>query len=46
MIASVTTTAAGENDVLYVPTDGRRSASDAEIINNILPAGKGSGNRR
>ena len=37
-IASVTTTAAGENDVLYVPTDNT-AASNAEIINNIcLPA--------
>ena len=37
-IASVTTTAAGENDVLYVPTD-TTAASNAEIINNIcLPA--------
>lgn len=36
-IASVTTTA-GENDVLYVPTDNT-AASNAEIINNIcLPA--------
>ncbi len=37
-IASVTTVAASENDVLYVPTDNT-AASNAEIINNIcIPA--------
>jgi len=38
-IASVTTTAASECDVLYVPTDNT-AASNTEVINNIcLPAG-------
>ncbi len=38
-IASVTTTAVAECDVLYVPTDNA-AASNTEIINNIcLPAG-------
>jgi len=38
-IASITTTAAGECDALYVPTDNT-AASNAEIINNICePAG-------
>lgn len=38
-IASITTTAASESDVIYVPTDNQ-AASNAEIINNVcLPAG-------
>lgn len=38
-LSSVVTTAASENDVLYVPTDNT-AASNAEIINNICqPAG-------
>lgn len=38
-IASVTTTAASECEVLYVPTDNT-AASNAEVINNIcVPAG-------
>ncbi len=38
-VAAVTTTACGENDVLYIPTDNT-AASCAEAINNIaLPAG-------
>ncbi|MBQ7372453.1 MAG: ABC transporter substrate-binding protein [Blautia sp.] len=38
-LATVCTTAADENDVLYVPTDNT-AASNTEIINNIcLPAG-------
>lgn len=38
-IASVTTNAAGECDVIYVPTDNT-SASNTEVINNVcLPAG-------
>lgn len=38
-IASVTTTAASECDVLYVPTDNT-AASNSEVINNVcLPAG-------
>ena len=37
-VAAVTTTACGENDVLYIPTDNT-AASCAEAINNIaLPA--------
>ena len=38
-IASVTTNAAGECDVIYVPTDNT-AASNTEVINNVcLPAG-------
>jgi putative ABC transport system substrate-binding protein len=38
-VAAVTTTAVGENDVLYIPTDNT-AASCAETINNIAkPAG-------
>jgi len=38
-VASVATTAVGENDVLYIPTDNT-AASCAEAINNVaLPAG-------
>ena len=38
-VASVTATAVGENDVLYIPTDNT-AASCAEAINNVaLPAG-------
>ena len=38
-VSAVTTTACGENDVLYIPTDNT-AASCAEAINNIaLPAG-------
>lgn len=38
-IASVTTTAAAECDVIYVPTDNT-AASNAEVINNVcMPAG-------
>lgn len=38
-VASVTTTACGENDVLYVPTDNT-AASCADAINNVAkPAG-------
>ena len=39
-VASVTTTACGENDVLYIPTDNT-AASCTEIIKNVaVPAGK------
>ena len=38
-IASVTTTAAGENDVLYVPTDNT-AASCTEAINNVTAPAK------
>ena len=38
-IASVTTNAAAESDVIYIPTDNT-AASNAEVINNVcLPAG-------
>ncbi len=38
-VAAITTTACGENDVLYIPTDNM-AASCAEAINNVaLPAG-------
>ena len=38
-IASVTTNAAADSDVIYVPTDNT-AASNAEVINNVcLPAG-------
>ena len=38
-VASVTATAVGENDVLYIPTDNT-AASCTEAINNVaLPAG-------
>ena len=38
-VSAVTTTACGENDVLYIPTDNT-AASCAEAINNVaLPAG-------
>ena len=38
-LSSVTTTAASESDVIYIPTDNT-AASNTEIINNIcLPAG-------
>ncbi len=38
-LSSVTTTAANESDVLYVPTDNT-AASNAEIINNICEPAK------
>lgn len=38
-IASVTTTAASESDVIYIPTDNT-AASNTEVVNNVcLPAG-------
>ncbi len=44
-LATITTNAAGNSDVIYIPTDNT-AAANTEIINQYLPACKGSCNRR
>ncbi len=38
-VASVTTTAAGENDVIYIPTDNTAASCTELIANVLIPAG-------